>query len=442
MKTLNQGILFLVVAFLIVGTSFAGNQRKYGIGFDSGFQRIQGGSPTNYFSAAYGLYGVYNLGPKYAIHVRASYGKLESDNSGYFWSSLTPLEAFFSYKFMQTPKFEPAVHFGVAAYRFTNATLSPKHFYDGAVFPGIDIQYYPLPNISVLFSADFKLTTGKNLDNAPAVRDGFAVIRGGLTYYWLKESGKKNFRLKRKPRPSGTQVVSKNNRKTTVTNRQASSGNEEDVYLKVVELKSTIDNLQQQLKQKQAQVDELKVLLNIKKEKIAILDSKVKNLQKQLANGQPYSSEENTKFVRSNTAARRTATAGSSANVNFRRAYKEALSEFNSRNYKEAIRDFSLLAQTNPHHPLASNCHYWIGESNYALKNYQKAKDAFKSVLSYQKTYKKEPALLMLGLSYLRMGDKEKAKEQFSTLIRNYPNSVYTKKAKRFLNKIERATIS
>jgi len=438
MKTLNQGILFLVVAFLLVGTTFAENQRKYGVGIDGGFQRVQGGSPINYFSAVYGLYGVYNLNPNYAIHVRASYGKLESNNGKSFWSSLTPIEAFFSYKFMRTPKFEPAVHFGVAAYRFTNETFSPSHYYDGAVFPGIDIQYYPLPNISVLFSADFKLTTSKNLDDASNIRDGFAVIRGGLTYYWLKESGKKNFRLKRNPRSSGTQVVSKNNQKTTVKSQQASSGTEEDVYLKVVELKSTIDNLQQQLKQKQAQIDELKVLLNLKKDKIALLDSKVKNLQTKPANGQSYSSEETTQFARS----RRATSAATSANVNFRRAYKKALNEFNSRKYKEAIRDFSVLMQTNPNHPLAGNCHYWIGESYYALKNYQKATDAFQSVLSYQKTYKKEPALLMLGLSYLKMGNKKQAKAELSILIRNYPNSTYAKKAKRLLNKIERATIS
>jgi len=442
MKTLNKGIVFLVIVFLIASTSFAENQRKYGIGFDGGFQRIQGGSPTNYFSAVYGLYGVYNLGPNYSIHVRTSYGKLESNNGGYFWSSLTPVEAFFSYKFMRTPKFEPAFHFGIAAYRFTNATFKPKHYYDGAIFPGIDIQYYPLPNISVLFSADFKLTTGKDLDNTPTVRDGYAVIRSGLTYYWLKESEKKRFRLKRKSRAPSTQVASKNNKKTTIQNQQASVGNEEDVYLKVVELKSTIDNLEQKLKQKQAQIDELRVLLNIKKDKIAIFDSKVKNLQTQLASGQSYSSGKNTQFTRSNTLSQRARAARVSANVSFRQAYKEALKEFNSRKYKEAIRDFSLLIQTNPNHPLASNCHYWIGESYYALKNYQNAKNAFESVLSYQKTYKREPALLMLGLSYLRLGDKEQAKEQFSTLVRNYPNSTYAKKAKRLLNRIERATIS
>ena len=441
MKIMSKGVLFLIIAFLIASTSFADNQRKFGIGLDGGFQRIQGGSPINYFSAVYGLYGVYNLGPKYSIHLRASYGKLESNNNGYYWSSLTPVEAFFSYKFMQTPKFEPAVHFGIAAYRFTNKTFAPSHYYDGAVFPGIDIQYYPLPNISVLFSADFKITTGKNLDNAPATRDGYAVIRGGLTYYWLKESGKKKFQPRKKYRSSSTQVVSKNNKANAAKKQQVSSANEEDVYLKVVELKSTIDNLQQQLKQKDAQIDELKVLLNIKKDKIGLLDSKIKNMQSELASGASHSTENNTNLIRSGSH-KSGRTANYASNRNFRRAYKEALREFNSRKYLTAIQKFSMLLQTNSNHPLASNCHYWIGESYYALKNYQKALDAFNSVLSYQKTFKKEPALLMLGLSYLRLGDKKQAKEQFSTLIQKYPNSVYAKKAKRLLSRLERATIS
>ena len=93
MRTLSKVIWFGIIFLFLTGSSFSENQRKYGIGIDSGFQRVQGGSARNYFSAVYGLYGVYNLSPQYSVHLRASYGKLTSNNGGSFWSSITPLEA-------------------------------------------------------------------------------------------------------------------------------------------------------------------------------------------------------------------------------------------------------------------------------------------------------------------------------------------------------------
>ncbi len=432
MRNFSKIVLLAAIVSFLTTSAFANGQRKFGVGLDGGFQRVQGGSPINYFSAVYGIYGVYNLSPKSSIHLRASYGKLESNNHGYFWSSLTPVEAFFSYKLGQFfhGKVEPALHFGVAAIRFTNKNYNGAHYYDGAVFPGFNLQYYPMPNVSILFSADLKATSSKSFDNAPN-RDLYAVIRGGVTYYWMKSSAKRHFRPKYR-RQSTTQVAAK--RQSSGKAGVQSTKSNEDAYLKIVELKSTIDNLQQQLKQKDAQIDELKVLLNIKKEKVAVLENKIKELK-----SSPSAQTPTQYAVRS---GRTNAAASGVSAVHFRRTYKEALNDFRARRYTDAIQKFSILVATNPDHPLASNCHYWIGESYYALKDYAKAKTAFQSVLGYAKTYKKEPALLMLGLSYLRMGDRQKAAEEFRTLSKLSPNSHYGKIARRYLSKLERETIS
>ncbi len=432
MRNLLKFVLFGTIVSFLATSAFADGQRKYGVGLDGGFQRVQGGSPINYFSAVYGIHGVYNLSPKYSVHLRASYGKLESNNSGYFWSSLTPMEAFFSYKVGQflNDKLEPAVHFGVAAIRFTNKKFNGAHYYDGAIFPGFNIQYYPMPNVSILFSTDFRATSSKDFDNSPA-HDFYAVIRGGFTYYWIKSSGKKQFSPKKQSQRS-TQVAVTNNKKKSSLQPARS---DEDAYLKIVELKSTIDNLQQQMKQKDAQIDELKVLLNIKKEKVAVLENKIKELQ---SNPQAQAHVE---YAQSQTSSSQTSQPKVST-ANFRRAYKKALNDFRARRYTDAIQEFSILLKTNPNHPLASNCHYWIGESYYALKDYAKAKTAFEAVLGYSKSYKKEPALLMLGLSYLRLGDRQKAVEKFRTLSEMNSNSHYTKIARRYLRKLERENIS
>ena len=113
--------------------------------------------------------------------------------------------------------------------------------------------------------------------------------------------------------------------------------------------------------------------------------------------------------------------------------YQTALSDFNRRKYTQAIEQFSALLRLPEQNEMTDNCAYWIGESRYALGEYARAADAFGTVLSMGGSDKADAALIMRGQTYIRMGRKADAKNDFRRLLDAYPHSQYTKQARRLL---------
>ena len=83
-------------------------------------------------------------------------------------------------------------------------------------------------------------------------------------------------------------------------------------------------------------------------------------------------------------------------------AYKDALDRFRQRHYKEAIDIFQWLLQQYPSDTLASNCEYWIGESYFGLADYKRSYAAFKRVMLYGSSTKKNDALVMMKRASLK----------------------------------------
>jgi TolA-binding protein len=113
--------------------------------------------------------------------------------------------------------------------------------------------------------------------------------------------------------------------------------------------------------------------------------------------------------------------------------YQTALSDFNRRKYAQAIEQFQALLRLPERNEMTDNCAYWIGESRYALGEYPRAADAFGTVLSMGGSDKADAALIMRGQTYLHMGRKADAKNDFRRLLDAYPHSQYAKQARRLL---------
>lgn len=129
----------------------------------------------------------------------------------------------------------------------------------------------------------------------------------------------------------------------------------------------------------------------------------------------------------------RPAPAGKSSSEEVR-AYEGAITLAKSRNYRDAINDLQTLLNTGIKEDYADNCHYWIGESNFHLKEYSKAIQHFEQVQSYKFSEKKDDAQLMIAQSFERLGDKDKARAGYQKLVDMYPTSEYVKRAKAKLN--------
>ena len=109
-------------------------------------------------------------------------------------------------------------------------------------------------------------------------------------------------------------------------------------------------------------------------------------------------------------------------NESFMQEYNSALSMFNNKKYNESLALFQKLYTDDPTGDYAPNCLYWVGENYYGLKNFKQAKLSFEQVLSaYPNSSKSDDALVMMGLSYLKVNDRKNAMEYFVKLQQMYP---------------------
>jgi tol-pal system protein YbgF len=110
--------------------------------------------------------------------------------------------------------------------------------------------------------------------------------------------------------------------------------------------------------------------------------------------------------------------------------YERGLSFFKNRHYDEAVAVFMGLLNTGAPEGLESNCHYWIGEAYYGMRNYSEAIPHFQRVFDYSRTTKRDDAQLMLGNCYKAMGDRERARQEYQKLVDQYPASPFVDRAK------------
>ena len=115
--------------------------------------------------------------------------------------------------------------------------------------------------------------------------------------------------------------------------------------------------------------------------------------------------------------------------------YIEALSNYQNAEWNLSLDGFKFLIQADSNHDLADNCQYWIGEVYYSLKDFKRSIKEFEKVFSFPGTNKSDDAQFKLGLCYVNIGQLDKAKQEFESLLEFYPNSEYYKRSQEYLQK-------
>ncbi|RPH88813.1 MAG: hypothetical protein EHM72_21200, partial [Calditrichaeota bacterium] len=116
--------------------------------------------------------------------------------------------------------------------------------------------------------------------------------------------------------------------------------------------------------------------------------------------------------------------------------YNQGRLAFESYSYDGCISIMSELLGSEPSHILTDNAQYWIGESYYGLKQYQKAVLEFQKVFAYETTDKYDDAQLMIGLCQVRLNQPEVARSTFKDFLNTYMGSEYAGIAKRYYENI------
>lgn len=109
--------------------------------------------------------------------------------------------------------------------------------------------------------------------------------------------------------------------------------------------------------------------------------------------------------------------------------YDAALGVFKRHAYSDAIDQFRYLLSHDVKPDLVDNCHYWIGEALFQLKQYDQATEEFQKVLDFAGSDKTDDARLMLGNSFAAQGKKDAARRVYGELIQQSPSSSAAKRA-------------
>ena len=117
--------------------------------------------------------------------------------------------------------------------------------------------------------------------------------------------------------------------------------------------------------------------------------------------------------------------------------YTEAKRAFDDGRLEAARKGFQQLLAAYPKSPHADNSQFWIGESYYREKWYEKA------ILEYQKVIEKYPsgnkvpaALLKQGLSFSKIGETNNARLVLKELVAKHPSTNEASIAKKQLESL------
>jgi len=118
--------------------------------------------------------------------------------------------------------------------------------------------------------------------------------------------------------------------------------------------------------------------------------------------------------------------------------YKDAYETFQKGDLEGARRKFEAFLKQYPNTELSDNAQFWIGETYYLKKDFEKA------ILEYEKTIAKYPegdkipaAIFKQALSFLELGDKANAKNLLKRVVERYPQSDQAEMAKKKLEGIK-----
>lgn len=117
--------------------------------------------------------------------------------------------------------------------------------------------------------------------------------------------------------------------------------------------------------------------------------------------------------------------------------YGEAFDALKAGKYPEAIAGMQEFLTLHPNHPLADNAQYWLGQTYYVTRDYERAIAAFAAVGVRPTDLAKTPdALLKKGLSEIELKRPDAARATLADLVNRFPNSDASRTARERLQSL------
>jgi len=126
------------------------------------------------------------------------------------------------------------------------------------------------------------------------------------------------------------------------------------------------------------------------------------------------------------------------AAVSDKTAYEQAKRAFDEGDMEAARIQFENFINTFPNSPLAANARFWIADSHYVEKWYEKAILEYQKVLEeYPDSNKTAAARLKQGYAFAELGENANARLILNELITRYPDSREAGFAREKLKKLQ-----
>ncbi len=118
--------------------------------------------------------------------------------------------------------------------------------------------------------------------------------------------------------------------------------------------------------------------------------------------------------------------------------YRDAYETFHKGDLEGARRKFEAFLKQYPNAELSDNAQFWIGETYYLKKDYEKAILEYeKAIVRYPEGDKIPPAMFKQALAFLELGDKTNARNLLKRVIEKYPRSDQAQLAKKKLEAVK-----
>ena len=426
----------VILGSLLSGSvSAQGLKGRWGLGVGFGAQQMYSDVRITPFGMGGEGFLTYRLTDKISLSLVAGYNQLGFQlppSTATFTTDLIYGNLVIDYEFLRLGRFRPFVMAGFGGFNFKVGS-STKRYNDAEGLLGGGVRFFLTPTLALMLSGNAKYTTGDDLDagrRGNKINDAYFTARGGVTFYFGPKTttpqeelftGDKDIYEVEGEIAEGegeeTELGEILNRLPDVEEGTAAGGQTSATMEEYLRLRSRIDELNQAIEQKEREIY---------------------NLRQEIASRQGTINAIEQTSISSPRMQAQTAMASNEPVVvrDITTAYEDALNKFYSRRYLDAIRIFEEIIRTYPRHSLASYSQYWIGESYYQMQNYRAAIDAFKRVLDYERSLKRDDALFMMGSAYFKLGEKQLAQSVLDQLLAQYPNSEYVEKAMELIRKL------
>ncbi|MGM0679589.1 MAG: tol-pal system protein YbgF [Pseudomonadota bacterium] len=118
-------------------------------------------------------------------------------------------------------------------------------------------------------------------------------------------------------------------------------------------------------------------------------------------------------------------------------AYKEAFNLLRELEYDKAIAAFEKFLQNYPDGRYAHIARYWLGEANYARRNFKQAIHHYQNLIDrYPDSPKVAEAMLKIGYSHNQLEAYKAARDVLEKLIASHPGTTEASQARNLLQKI------